>query len=346
MLEEEIVLKENPVDLLKLLFKDGVVDEFHEKYYKINYFGEKNQKYLESLIKNYPIDDSSIFENVQQHLTKQTDERNYIIYIKYKNIYIGGLSIFDFESREGFGLNKYINNKEQSFYIGQWEDNKKNGIGFLKIDNNHLYFGKFKDNQLNEDGLYFNKGNGNYFYGIFNNGKFERGLFNNLKKDVYYIGKFINGKKNDDFSIYVNYNKNMIFIGKIINDIFTNGYIITLKKEETNNNIIMEVKNIVYKNKDTYSYKKNKNLEEFIYTIPKIVNKINNTLENAKRSLSDLENIYDDNIYNNRIGRYNSTENSFSFEKEITELYIQYSTFLSGIYQKININYLKTKIPL
>ena len=327
MLEDDILLNENPLDLLKTLFKDGIIDELNEGNYKINYFGEKSEKYLESLIKYYQINDNNI-EKVKNILKNKEDERNYIIYIKYKDIYIGGLSIFDFKSREGFGLNKYLDNKESPFYIGEWKENQKNGIGFLK---------------------YLNKDSENFFYGLFNNGDFKQGLYINLNKDIYYFGNFNNGKKNDDFSVYINYKKNRIFIGQIQNDIFINGYVIILKIEETKNNIILKIRNIVYRDKDKYipiKIKNNKNLEKFIYIVPKIVNQLKMIFENFEESLSELENIYNDNTYNNRIGRYNSTENSFSFKEEIFENYNQYSDMFNDILKEINIDYLKNKIPL
>ena len=348
MLENDILLKENPLDLLKILFKEGIVDELNEGNYKINYFGEKTDNYLDSLIKYYPINDDTI-EKVKNNLNNKEDDRNYIIYIKYKDTYIGGLSIFDFKSREGFGLNKYLDSKESSFYIGQWKENQKNGIGFLKIDDNHLYFGNFKDNQLNDNGLYLNKDSENFFYGIFKNGDFKQGIYINLNKDIYYFGRFNNSKKNDDFAVYINYTKNRIFIGQIKNDIFINGYVIILKIEETKNNIMLKIRNIVYKNKDKYTpikIKNNKNLEKFIYIVPKIVNQLKMIFQNLEESFSELENIYDDNTYNNRIGRYNSTENSFSFKEEILDNYIQYSDMFNDIQKEINVENLKNKIPL
>ena len=296
MIEENILLEDNPLEILKLLFKDGVVNELNEKNYKINYFGEQSRGYLESIIKNFPVDDNNI-EKVKSNLNNPKDERNYIIYIKFKNIYIGGLSIFDFKSRVGFGLNKYIIKNDKSFYIGRWEENKKCGIGCLKIDNNHLYFGKFKENQINEDGIYYNKENENFFYGLFNEGEFKKGLYINLTEDIYYFGKFINSKKYDDFSVYINYKKRRIFIGEIQNDIFIKGYIIFLKIEETNNNIIFLIKNIIYKIDEKYdsiSFQNNNNLEIFIDNILKVINRLKILLRKIKNKLSELENI----IYN------------------------------------------------
>ena len=346
MFEEEIILEEKQIDLLKLLFQEGIIDEFEEKGFKINYYGEKNDKYLESLIKYFPIDDTNIDE-IQSNLTSQNDERNYIIYIKYKNIYIGGISIFDFKTREGFGLNKYINNKEKSFYIGQWEDNQKCGIGFFKIDNNHLYFGNFKENRINDDGIYFNKESGNFYYGIFNDGEFKEGFYINLNKNIYYIGKFFNNKKNDYFSLYINYEKKIIFIGQIKNDIFIKGYIAILKLKETTNDIILKIKNVIYKDNEEYSevdIKHDNNLETLIYKIPQIINNLQVILNNVYISLLDKEKIYDDNTYNLRLGRYNSTENAFSFEKELIDNYDKYANMIKDI--EINVKKMKSKISI
>lgn len=64
---------------------------------------------------------------------------NYLIG-KYKNIYIGGLSIFNPSLREKFGLNKYFND---TFYLGQWKNNLKEGVGFLKVKDDISYLGQF-----------------------------------------------------------------------------------------------------------------------------------------------------------------------------------------------------------
>ena len=348
MIENDILLEENPTDLLKILFKNSVIDELNEKNYKINYFGERSNEYLESLTRYYFNDDKNM-EIIQNASINQSDERNYIIYIKYKNIYIGGLSILDFKSREGFGLNKYINDKEQTFYLGQWKRNKKWGIGFLKLDRYHLYFGNFRDNQMNGDGLYFNKDNENIFFGLFNNGEIKHGLYYNLKKDIYYIGKFVNSKKNDDFSVYINYGYKRIFIGQINNDIFIKGYIIFLKIEKTKNHIVIKIKKVIIKNSEKYTpifIKKNKYLEQFVFTILDKVNKLNTFFENGKELLLELDKIYNDNIYNNRIGRYNSTENSFSFEKELISNYNKYSYMFKTIQRDMNIQNMKNIIAI
>ena len=69
-------------------------------------------------------------------------------------------------------------------------------------------------------------------------------------------------------------------------------------------------------------------------------------IKNVKIILSELGNIYNDNIYNNRIGRYNSTENSFSFENEIISNYENYSNAFNKVMKEINIQSLKNEILL
>ena len=165
--------------------------------------------------------------------------------------------------------------------------------------------------------------------------------------DTYYFGKFINSKKYDDFSVYVNYKMNRIFIGEIQNDIFIKGYIIFLKIEETNNSIILITKNIFYKNDEKYDYfsnKYNKYFEKIISNVIRIINELKIALIKMKNKLSELENIYDDNIYNNRIGRYKSVENVFSFENELIKTYFEYSNVFNKIQKSLNIQDIKNKI--
>ena len=83
---------------------------------------------------------------------KENDDKQQFLVGKYKDIYIGCLSINKPDSREKFGLNKYYNDY---FYFGQWNKNQKNGIGFLKINDNILYLGEFLNNQLNGFGMLY-----------------------------------------------------------------------------------------------------------------------------------------------------------------------------------------------
>ncbi len=325
MIENDISLEENPTDLLKILFKNSVLDELNEKNYKINYFGENSNEYLESLIEYFNSDKN--MQIIKNTSINHSDERNYIIYIKYKNIYIGGISILDFKSREGFGLNKYINDKEQTFYLGQWKKNKKWGIGFLKLDKDHLYFGNFIENQMYGDGLYFNKYNENIFFGLFNVDEIKQGFYYNLNKNIYYIGKFVNSKKSDDFSIYINYEYKRILIGEIKNDIFIKGYIGFLIIKETDKEFFIEIEKIIYYNRNSTDdsqkiilKKSDEQFETFMYGLLQAIENIKNYLEQMNL-FDELEETYNDSSYNNGIGRYNSYENEYSFENDFKDNY-------------------------
>lgn len=345
--EEKIIFDEKPQDLLKLLIKEGSIDELDKKGYKINYFGEKeSSNYLESISKNFPIDKNN-FDEIQSHLNNTEDTRNYILYIKYKDIYIGGLSIFDFQSKEGFGLYKYLNSQENAFYFGQWEVNQKSGKGFIKMDNNRLYVGNFKNNQIDGDGLYHNKSNDNYYFGSFNNGVFEKGLYFNLKKDIFYFGEFVNGMKNDKFSCYLNNTKNRLFFGQIKNDLFIKGYIGYLKIIENENSINIEIDKVIYYNKNSkddskkiISINANKEFEMALYNVLQAVDNLKNIFENLTL-FDELEDTYNDDSYNNKVGRYNSYENEYSFESEFIENYDYYFNTLNEILQSIDLNQIK-----
>ena len=348
MLEEQkIIFDEKPQDLLKLLIEEGSIDELDIKGYKINYLGEnESSSYLESISKNFPIDENNI-NKIQSHLENAEDTRNYILYIKYKDIYIGGLSIFDFQSKEGFGLYKYLNSEDNAFYLGQWELNQKSGKGFLKMDNNHLYIGNFKNNQMDGEGLYHNRNTNNYYFGSFNNGAFKKGLFCNLLKDIYYFGEFENNRKNCKFCCYLNYKENRLFFGQIKNDLFIKGFIGYLKIIENENEISIEIEKIIYYNKNSKDDSKkiilinsSKEFEMAMYNELQAVDNIKNIFENMKL-FDELEEIYNDKSYNNGIGRYNSYENDYSFENDFIENYDYYFNSFNEILSIIDLKEIK-----
>ena len=171
---------------------------------------------------------------------------NNIFCIKYKDIYIGGIAP-NFQMREGFGLNKY--NEDESFYLGKWVNNMKDGLGFLKIDATTCYVGNFHQNQFNGEGiLYINSENKNLLYlGQMSNGEFDEGIYIDLDNDLFYIGKFKNGKKNDDYCIMIENNNRHIFVGKVNDDIFEHGYLCSynsevIEKQENNDDSISEIR--------------------------------------------------------------------------------------------------------
>ena len=90
----------------------------------------------------------------------------------------------------------------------------------------------------------------------------------------------------------------------------------------------------------------NKYFEKIISNVIRIINELKIALIKMKNKLSELENIYDDNIYNNRIGRYKSVENVFSFENELIKTYFEYSNVFNKIQKSLNIQDIKNKILL
>ena len=327
MIEEEIIFEEKPQELLEILSKEGSIDESDKKGYKINYFGEKTPAYFEYLIKNYPLEN---LDSIYLYLNSTEDTRNFFLYIKYKDIYIGGVSIFDFQSKEGFGMYKYLNLPGNPFYLGQWDADVKSGIGFLRMDKNHFYLGNFNNNQMEGEGIYYNKQNCNYFYGNFNNGNFKNGIYTNLKKDIYYIGEFKNNKKNDNFCCFFNRKKHKLFFGQIQNDLFIKGHIIFLRIKETTEEISINIEKIIYYDRTIQDDSKriilkhsNKNFEEIVSEVLENIEGIKQLYE-AMTFFDELKEVYSDTSYNNRIGRYNSYENEYSFENDILDIYNNY----------------------
>ena len=353
--EEGIKLNKNPKDFFDILLKDGFIDNSDGNNFKINYFGEHSQSYFDSLSNNFPIEDNeeNKINELYSHLKDKDDTRNFTLYIKYKDIYIGGLSILDFKSREDFGLNKYLDKSEPSFYYGQWKNNRKSGIGFLKIDNSHFYIGNFSNNQLNGEGLYYNKNNNNYYFGDFKNGHFKKGIYWNLENDLYYIGEFVNNKKNDNFSCYLNEKKNTMFLGKIKNDIFIKGYIAYIKIIERDNSEALEfsIKNIYIYDKskkdsssEIHSVKIDDNLYEVIPEIYQSIDTLKAFTEEINGLFEEKETIYNDKVYNDKIGRYKSYNNKFSFENEFIEEYNNYFENLNQIKESLDMKEIQKKL--
>ena len=60
----------------------------------------------------------------------------------------------------------------------------------------------------------------------------------------------------------------------------------------------------------------------------------------------ELEEIYNDSSYNTRIGRYNSYENSYSFENDFIENYNYYFENLSTFLNQMNLDDIKNNIKI
>ena len=180
---------------------------------------QKNEINYEDIIINYFGDRKNLKKNI--YSTEKNNFINSLLFINYKEIYIGGVSFLNPRSREKFGLNKYSKN---SFYLGQWEKNTKNGIGILQINKNIMYMGNFVKNQIHGYGMLYYVLERVLYIGDFSEGKFMEGMCYLQKNDICYRGKIKNGKKCGDFCTYVEFKKNRIFIGKTMDDIFIKGY--------------------------------------------------------------------------------------------------------------------------
>ena len=233
LIEHEFEFNKNPIDIFESLVVPNKKSIEIEKDISMLYIGSKATEFItqiKNILKNNEIHNNEILninistENKNEEKEYEEDEKNknIIFLIQYRNIYIGGISL-DFKFREGFGINKYENSS--SFYVGQWKYNMKEGIGFLKIDENTLYIGSFHHNQLEGFGILYNKSHNIFLLGEFQNGAFIEGFYCDINKELYYRGKFKDNKKNDSFCTFLEKKNKNLFIGEVQDDIFIKGYL-------------------------------------------------------------------------------------------------------------------------
>ena len=255
---ESLLQQKSPtIDLDKditISYKEGKEEDIISKIKDILIKAETNKNINFSLVMNQNEENDGAYENN-------------IFAIKFKDIYIGGISP-NFQMREGFGLNKY--DDENSFYLGKWSNNMKEGLGCLKIDTNNIYIGNFHQNQFDGEGiLKISKEDRNLLYlGQMSNGEFNEGIYIDIDKDLYYIGKFNNGKKNDDFCVMIEKNNRQIFVGKVNDDIFEQGYLCLynieeIKRQDQNGDDISGIKFDI--EKIFYYYKDQDDQNQFIH---------------------------------------------------------------------------------
>ena len=235
--EQEFSFEENTAEIFKKIYDNG---SYEKSNIILKYFGNKNQIPLES----EPNKSDKNSENDENNILLNPDDpRNNLLFLNYENIYIGAISINDITKRENFGLNIYSND---CFYIGRWKYNMKEGIGFLKINENLMYLGNFKNNQFNGFGILYDKSKNNFFFGVFNNGEYVEGIFFNIKNEYFYRGKIKDGKKNDDLCTFFDAKNGHLFFGQIINDEYNKGYVYYIKYADNQNEGDGEIKfNIV-----------------------------------------------------------------------------------------------------
>lgn len=337
--EQEFTYQEKIDDIYKEIYEKGFLKN---SKMTIKYYGNKNQFQINDSQKK--LDNQEIEKN---EINKE-DPRNSLLFIEYEDIYIGAISINNLHSRENFGFNIY---SKDSYYIGQWKDNMKEGIGFLKINEDLMYIGNFECNQFNGFGISYNKKTGDYFFGEFNNGAYEEGIFFNELNEYFYRGKIKDGKKNDKLCTFFDSKNGYMFVGEIIENEFNKGYVgicqITEEKgneeEEGEGEILnFNVQKIFFfegsgtNNKTFIHYYAF--TSEFYAKIQDIMNNIfqadynlKDQNENILEYFNYLESIQSNNDYQN-LENYNSfQENEQSIENEfISNYYRFYHRFKNG----------------
>lgn len=227
LLEQEFIYQKKPCEIFNSLNIQKEEPTEIEKDILMLYIGSKNNEFISqvnNILKDNDISNNQNSINFIQEQAGENEEnkKNNLFLVKYKNIYIGGISI-NLKMREGFGLNKYENSS--SFYLGQWKNNMKEGTGFLKIDDNKLYIGSFHHNQFEGFGIIYYKLDDTFYFGEFKNGSFCQGIYCNINKELYYRGKFHQNKKNDSFCTFLEKNNRHLFIGDVKDDVFVKGYL-------------------------------------------------------------------------------------------------------------------------
>ena len=338
--EQEFSYSKKPDDILKELYDKGSIEENQNSNIIIKYYGNKSQIPLSDPKKKW----NNLEEDENNPLSPE-DSRNFLLFIKFQNIYIGAVSINNIYQRENFGLNVY---SEDSFYIGRWRKNMKDGIGFLKINKDMMYIGNFELNQFNGFGILYNKNKKDLFFGEFNHGQYDEGIFYNYERDLFYRGKVKDGKKNDNLCTFFDAKSGDLFIGEIADDEFIKGYIgfcqITNEKEnEEEGDLNFNVQKIFYfdglgaDNKSfihfyAFTSKFYAQIQDIMYSIFHVDFNLKDQNENLLEYFNYLEDIQNNEEYNQIVENYNSfLNNEQCIENEfISNYYNYYKRFKSG----------------
>ena len=313
---------------------------------------------------NFNNENDEIDENNENDKNNKNDEndefkQSNIFSIKYKDIYIGGISP-NFQMREGFGLNKY--DEDHSLYIGLWKNNMKEGFGFLKVNDDTYYIGNFHQNQLEGECILYLKSKNILYLGTFTKGSFEEGVYIDVNNDIFYRGKFINNKKNDDFCTMIEMNNRHIFVGKVDNDNFKEGYLCLYKIEEKEvkdengddaTQIILGIEKIFYyyKNKDNnnkFIYKFENNFKEVLQQDLNVIFalefKTKGQVEKMFEYFDYLDILGEDADYNN-LNKYNEKNDEslfYIFINNYNSYMIEYKEFI----EKFDINKIKKELDI
>lgn len=126
-------------------------------------------------------------------------------------IYLGQWSD---DKRNGIGIS-LINNGED--YRGDWKNDKKSGKGIIHLENNDVYAGDWANDKMNGQGNY-SWSNGDNYRGNWKAGKRNGYGILTLANGLKYRGQWLNDKKHGDGMLYKG--KKMIKAGCWQNDIY------------------------------------------------------------------------------------------------------------------------------
>ena len=261
-------------DIYKGQYKNNIQEGFGKYIYK-------NGNYYEGEFKEKHIDGYGIFKYKEQDKNYEGEFENDLFggfgILQYKeNKYIGE---FKNDKKEGIGFFKCYNGDK---YIGEWHNDEIEGFGILtKNDNSYIYKGEFKNNCYEGLGTLYYK-SGDSYTGIFKNdrqegfgtfktksyecnGKFK---YNKYKKYLEGNGKIIYQNRNYYIGDWKNFNLNEVIV---ISNIRRDGFGI-LYFEEEGSRYEGKFKNDLFEGKGRIYYK-NGTIIEGIYKNGKPLNK-------------------------------------------------------------------------
>ena len=293
--------------------------------------------------------------------------------------YIGGLGIFDTNlKRQGFGYIEY----EKDKYIGNWEQDLKNGFGIYGYEKNEkninknsdindfyteeIYIGNWENDLKKGKGIYIFKkhkeediseGDYDFLFGNFEDDKFQYGYIISKKDNskIIYKGKINeNGEKNDEESFYFENFNNDIKNDNNINNKSTEE-IDNEKKGffgEFKNNIMNKGRIIIFDENDeenkTYYFEKINNNDKINNNSEIIVdNKIEEEIDSKK--LSEKNDDKDEYIFDiekeNDKNEKIKKENEFIIDKKLNkdDIISDSFQFYINIFKDLDIKSIKEK---
>ena len=271
----------------------------------------------------YKINDNAIFSYLPEILKCENNEK-YFANIKNNNEHYIGVLTAQF-NKALFG---YILINQGDEYLGQILNEKKNGFGIYKFNNQKeeerdIFIGNFVDNNINGEGIYINILNNkndnenntqklskyNCFIGLFENGIFKKGKIYTVDNEIEKF-EFKDDEKeeenNQEEKVVVNFERkkdvNLYKKGINKNKILQKGYAIYFKdNDEIKNKFSFKLNdNLQYdfqylddetKEKELIEEFKKSNFLKYKKTIQDIVTNIGEMIDNMKNDFKYGKNL-------------------------------------------------------